>query len=475
MIPAHAPNGLFSWLSISITRPTSTIDKMSGEEDTEEVKREQDVSSVLQELKFVPKDRGWAWMCVLSGFLMNVLVVGGAAKSFGILFVEIVEKFGSSSAATSWISSLNQCLALTLSPLASTLATLYGTRRVVFIAGFLISTGFILSIFAVSLEYYYFSYGLFVGIGSSLAYSPTVILVGLYFDKRRSLANGLTVAGSGVGGFVFPPIMHWMLQYFGLQGTLLILAGLMLNICVCGVLLRPLSFYSPKLKADKDLENATSCITTLKNHKFDWSLLCVPQFLIYGLSLFFCFCGYPNLFIMLPPHCKNIGFSKAQAAFSVSVIGIFDLIGRVFFGWFSDLNLVSKRVVFISSMAISGVACMLLPLMTSYISICITCGIVGLFAGCFVALIAPILADNLGPHRLPSAFGLAMMFQGISFLFSPPLIGLLEDVTGTWTPSFIVSGACILIGALIPLLQPCLVKDEIITAVELEKTEVNVS
>ncbi|ELU17634.1 hypothetical protein CAPTEDRAFT_86531, partial [Capitella teleta] len=270
------------------------------------------------------------------GFLMNMLVVGVAVKSFGLLFVEIVEKFGSSSAATSWITSLSQCLALMLSPVASTLAAIYGTRRVVFIGGLLIPAGFILSIFAMSREFYYFSYGLFVGIGTTLAYSPSIILIGLYSDKRRSLANGLTVAGSSVGNFVFPPIIHWMLQNFGLQGTLLILAGLMLNICVCAALLRPLSFYTPKDKKAKNAEKATSCIAALRNYKFEWSLLRLPQFMVYGLSLFFCFCGYPNLFIMLPPHCKNIGLSKEQAVFSVSVIGIFDLIGRMFFGWFSD-------------------------------------------------------------------------------------------------------------------------------------------
>ncbi|ELU11768.1 hypothetical protein CAPTEDRAFT_198912 [Capitella teleta] len=366
---------------------------------------------VTEELKFVPKDRGWTWMCVLSGFLMNMLVVGVAVKSFGLLFVEIVEKFGSSSAATSWITSLSQCLALMLSPVASTLAAIYGTRRVVFIGGLLIPAGFILSIFAMSREFYYFSYGLFVGIGTTLAYSPSIILIGLYSDKRRSLANGLTVAGSSVGNFVFPPIIHWMLQNFGLQGTLLILAGLMLNICVCAALLRPLSFYTPKDKKAKNAEKATSCIAALRNYKFEWSLLRLPQFMVYALSLFFCFCGYPNLFIMLPPHCKNIGLSKEQAVFSVSVIGIFDLIGRMFFGWFSDLNLMNKGTVYSSSMVISGVACMITPLMTSYVAIYIKI-----------------------------------------MLFLLSYTGFLEDITGTWTLSFIVSGACILIGGLIPLI-----------------------
>lgn len=262
------------------------------------------------------------------------------------------------------------------------------------------------------------------GIGSALAYTPSIVLIGLYFEKRRSLANGLTVAGSGVGNFVFPPLMRLMLDHYGLGGALLVMAGLMLNICVCGALLRPLSSYVPKNlpQETKDLE-ANGKAGKKKGSKFDWSLLKVPPFLLFGFSLFFCFCGYPNIFIMLPPHCKNIGMSKREAAMLVSVIGILDVVGRVFFGWFSDLNLISKRYIFCWSMAIAGVALVVVPFVDSFVGLAILCGIIGVFAGSFVALIAPILAETLGTYRLPSAFGLAMFFQGLAFLFAPPLVG----------------------------------------------------
>ena len=359
------------------------------------------------------------------------------------------------------------------------------------------------------------------GVGSALAYTPTIILVGLYFEKRRSLANGLTVAGSGVGNFAFPPLMRLLLDHYGLGGTLLVMAGCMLNVCVCGALLRPLSSYTPRnhatllveglekqqapekgeepkdgrgdarwcseslgdasdscipATAEADLTEAEDaiqivpsestdlnlsssgqsvrlstlgngavrsttpteqspptsmcsclsnniCIRAAKDTKFDWQLLKNPVFLVYGFSLMLCFCGYPNIFMILPSHCKTIGIPKARAAYLVSIIGILDMVGRVFFGWFSDLNLIKKRYIFTISMAISGVACAFLPLMRSFEGLAVLCAVIGLFAGSFVALIAPILAESLGVERLPSAFGLAMMFQGLAFLFAPPTVG----------------------------------------------------
>jgi len=45
---------------------------------------------------------------------MNVLVVGGAHKSFGILYVEFVDKYGTSSSGTVGVIALSQSLCMLL-------------------------------------------------------------------------------------------------------------------------------------------------------------------------------------------------------------------------------------------------------------------------------------------------------------------------------------------------------------------------
>jgi len=45
---------------------------------------------------------------------MNFLVVGGAAKSFGVLYVEFVDKYGTSSIGTLSIVALSQSLCMLL-------------------------------------------------------------------------------------------------------------------------------------------------------------------------------------------------------------------------------------------------------------------------------------------------------------------------------------------------------------------------
>ena len=69
---------------------------------------------------------------------------------------------------------------------------------------------------------------------------PSVVVVNQYFEKRRSFAIGLSVCGSGVGTFVMPTLVRYLLDQYGWRGTLLIVAGMMLNCCPFSCAFRPL-------------------------------------------------------------------------------------------------------------------------------------------------------------------------------------------------------------------------------------------
>jgi len=50
---------------------------------------------------------------------------------------------------------------------------------------------------------------------------------------------GIAAAGSGIGTFVFAPLTEWLIDRYMWRGTLIITAGILLNIVVCGALFRP--------------------------------------------------------------------------------------------------------------------------------------------------------------------------------------------------------------------------------------------
>ena len=55
-------------------------------------------------------------------------------------------------------------------------------------------------------EMLYLSCVFTTGVGFGLMYLPSIVMVGYYFDKRRALATGIAVCGSGIGSFVFAPL-----------------------------------------------------------------------------------------------------------------------------------------------------------------------------------------------------------------------------------------------------------------------------
>lgn len=63
----------------------------------------------------------------------------------------------------------------------------------------------------------------------------------MYFEKYRSIAIGIAVAGSGLGTFIFAPLVAVLIEKLGWRYTLLVLSVIVLNCAVFGALFRPLA------------------------------------------------------------------------------------------------------------------------------------------------------------------------------------------------------------------------------------------
>ena len=50
------------------------------------------------------------------------------------------------------------------------------------------------------------------GLGFGLIYLPAIVSVTCYFEKKRSFATGIAVCGSGLGTFVFSPLVELLVS-----------------------------------------------------------------------------------------------------------------------------------------------------------------------------------------------------------------------------------------------------------------------
>ena len=116
----------------------------------------------------------------------------------------------------------------------------FGPRRVLLVGAAALGIGLVVTSQAGSLLVALVGYGLGVGIGVACAYVPMVALVGGWFERRRTLALGVAVAGIGVGTLALPPATAALIEEIGWRDTYLVLAALgVATLLVCAVARRP--------------------------------------------------------------------------------------------------------------------------------------------------------------------------------------------------------------------------------------------
>lgn len=97
-----------------------------------------------------------------------------------------------------------------------------------------------------------------------------IIIVSMYFNKRRALANGICVSGTAAGSFVFPILIEYLIQKFGFHGTLLLLGAGMLHVCVSASLYRPLDTSD---STDSTTKTITKCENSINSTATNLTLL----------------------------------------------------------------------------------------------------------------------------------------------------------------------------------------------------------
>ncbi|CAF4861441.1 unnamed protein product [Pieris macdunnoughi] len=182
-------------------------------------------------------DGGWGWVVVFAAFLVSACA-DGLAYSFGILHEEFINYFDASQSKTSLIGSLFISIPLISGPIMSALVDRYGCRTMTMIAGVLSTCGFLLSALSDSIEMLCLTLGTLSGLAMGILYVTSVVSVAFWFDKRRTLAVSLASCGIGFGTLIYSPLTNYFIELYDWRNTLVLLAGTILNMCVCGALMR---------------------------------------------------------------------------------------------------------------------------------------------------------------------------------------------------------------------------------------------
>ena len=87
-------------------------------------------------------------------------------------------------------------------------------------------------------------------------------------------------------------------------------------------------------------------------------------------------------------------------------------------GWISDFSCVNALLVTNLAIFFSGVSTLVLPFCTSYGAFATIALLFGFFVAAYISLTSIVLVDLLGLDNLTSAFGLLVLFRGVSSMVS---------------------------------------------------------
>ena len=152
----------------------------------------------------------------------------------------------------------------------------FGCRFTTLLGGFLCTISLVLSSFAKNILHLYLTYSLLYGLGTSFIFSSSLVIISMYFEKRRSLATGIITSGQGCGVLILGPLLQISIDAFGWRITYRIMSAVVPALCLFGLT------YSPNVER----EEVHNIVTQRKKESchVDLSVWKEPKFLAVTLS-----------------------------------------------------------------------------------------------------------------------------------------------------------------------------------------------
>ena len=270
-----------------------------------------------------------AWGIVLGSFIAHVFALG-TLYSFGVLMDPLMAEFNASTALVASVGSVGAFLFAFLAPLTVPVVARYGVRTAVAGGAVLAVVALLGSSVANSIYLVLALYGVVLGFAYEFMWMPAMTFVPRYFagTKNMSLAQGIAVAGAGVGQAGVSALLQSLIGYKGWRFALRVLA-LVLGCCMAcaACLLKPLPPSAAPAKPPPKAMALNKLILGSPMVKF-----LMPIFVFMGIGFYTPF-HHIVKYATLP---DGGGISDSQAAGMMVALGFANTVGRVLSGKAAD-------------------------------------------------------------------------------------------------------------------------------------------
>lgn len=387
-----------------------------------------------------------------------VTIIGAAAFASlpGLLIEPLHAEFDWSRGTIGFAVSVNLALYGLTAPFAAALMDRFGIRRVVAVALTVIAVGAALTTWMTAPWQLVLSWGVLVGLGSgsmALAFAATV--TNRWFVARRGLVTGILTAAGASGQLIFLPLLSWLVEHHGWRPAAVTVSLAALAVVpFVWLLLRDhpadvrLAPYGGEYveKPAPVTGAARRAVTVLFK-----AARTGPFWLLAGS---FAICGASTNGLVrthLVPAAHDHGMPVTTAAGLLAVIGVFDVVGTVASGWFTD-RFEPRRLLAVYY-ALRGVSLLFLPMLLAPSVQPPMLFFIVFYGLDWVATVPPTLALCREQYGEDSAivFGWVLASHQVGAAVVAFAGGVARDVFGTYDVVWYASGALCAAAALMAL------------------------
>ncbi|MBE7723378.1 MAG: OFA family MFS transporter [Enterocloster citroniae] len=323
-----------------------------------------------------------------------------------------------------------------------------GPKKVIALGGIMFGGGMIISGFATSISFLIVSYGLIAGLGLGMAYGATISTSVKYFPDKRGLIGGITTAVYGMSSVILPPVVTMIVNRFDatlafkLVGTaflvIILISTCFLEQCPQGYV--PTGYTPPA--AQKGTAN------------MDWkAMIKTPVF--YVMLLLLTSGAFSGMMIISQASAiaqGMIGMTAIAASAAVSILALFNALGRIAAGYISDkigrINTLMTAcilcIIGMFSLYFSGDG----QQMMFYIGICV----VGVSFGSFMGVYPGFTADQFGVRNNSVNYGIMFIGFALAGYFGPQIMRNVYASTGVYQNAFLIACGLNVMGIVLTLI-----------------------
>ena len=376
------------------------------------------------------------WTTLVISCIINVVIGTGYAWSvFGAAWAtELNTDAGSTALAFTICNAVGPITMITGGKINDAL----GPKWVIFIGGLMFGGGMFITGFANSLGWIIFWYGIVFGLGMGLIYSCTIGNTVKFFPDKRGFVGGLTTMCYGLGSVILAPIAAKMVQpsSLGIHKTFFVLGIIYLVVICVGAFL--VKKCPPGFVPDGYVPPAPAANVKATTDKTWSEMLRDPIFYVMFIMLV---CG-AFFGLMMISQCASIATFKGIAAASVivSVLALFNALGRVLCGTISDKIGRITTLMICLVLAIVGLVLMLISGDDGAVSLFVV-GIclVGFAFGAFMGVYPGFTADQFGPKNNGVNYGIMFIAFALAGVLGPMIMRARFAATGSYNSAYVIA------------------------------------